>query len=338
MKDKSKNILKIAFVFVGNIIGAGFATGSELSGFFLRYGKSSIFGLVLSCILFGLICYMVLSKIAVQKPCNFTEYFSDLPQTLVRLMNFIVSAFLWASLCVMYSAGGAVFSYAFSLPKIYGSIVVSVICMLIILGGARGFVRANGILTAVMIFGLLFVGINALLPVFAYNDILKITAPFIYTSYNTITAVAVLTAVSKYVSDRDMAKKSAALAGLVLGVISVVLWLALYIFGDLYAEIPMLSVVSENYAVIYCVVLFMAILTTAVGNGMAALNGLGFKKPVRVLLLLIPVLLAGSKELNTLVVKVYSFFGTVGLVVMGVVLIDGFKFLRKYAKNRVKQR
>lgn len=43
-----KNILKICFVIIGTIIGAGFASGKEIYTFFNIYGPKGFLGLIIS--------------------------------------------------------------------------------------------------------------------------------------------------------------------------------------------------------------------------------------------------------------------------------------------------
>ena len=52
-----KNILKIVFVIIGTLIGAGFASGKEIYTFFYSYGEKGIFGIIISSLLIGIIIY-----------------------------------------------------------------------------------------------------------------------------------------------------------------------------------------------------------------------------------------------------------------------------------------
>ena len=58
-----KNILKIVFVIIGTLIGAGFASGQEMYIFFFSYGLEGIAGLFVSNILMGIIIYVSLKII-----------------------------------------------------------------------------------------------------------------------------------------------------------------------------------------------------------------------------------------------------------------------------------
>ena len=57
-----KNILKIVFVIIGTLVGAGFASGKEIYSFFFIYGKTGIIGMFLSSFLIGLVIYKVLKN------------------------------------------------------------------------------------------------------------------------------------------------------------------------------------------------------------------------------------------------------------------------------------
>ena len=58
-----KNILKVVFVIIGTLIGAGFASGQEIYTFFFSHGIEGIYGIFISCILMGVISYKALTKI-----------------------------------------------------------------------------------------------------------------------------------------------------------------------------------------------------------------------------------------------------------------------------------
>ena len=54
-----KSILKVVFVVIGTIIGAGFASGQEIWLFFNQYGNWGAVGIILSCSISSLIIYQV---------------------------------------------------------------------------------------------------------------------------------------------------------------------------------------------------------------------------------------------------------------------------------------
>ena len=70
-----KNILKIVFVIIGTLIGAGFASGQEMYIFFFSYGLEGIAGLFVSNILMGIIIYVSLKIINKYKNILKYQYF-----------------------------------------------------------------------------------------------------------------------------------------------------------------------------------------------------------------------------------------------------------------------
>ena len=51
------SILKVVFVIIGTLIGAGFASGQEIYTFFFSYGINGIFGIIVSGIIIGFTIY-----------------------------------------------------------------------------------------------------------------------------------------------------------------------------------------------------------------------------------------------------------------------------------------
>ena len=65
-----RNILSVVCGYVAAVIGAGFASGQEIISFFVKYGKYSIIGVLLSCIIFSVFAYAVLSVCVEKKYRN----------------------------------------------------------------------------------------------------------------------------------------------------------------------------------------------------------------------------------------------------------------------------
>ena len=51
------SILKVVFVIIGTLIGAGFASGQEIYTFFFSYGIKGILGIIISSTIIGLTIY-----------------------------------------------------------------------------------------------------------------------------------------------------------------------------------------------------------------------------------------------------------------------------------------
>ena len=102
------NILKITFVIIGTIIGAGFSSGQEILTFFNYYGIYGLIGLIISLAIIGLIIYKTL-KINLEKNINSYQSFIEniMPLKLrdnrifVFTINNIINIFLLISFNIM---------------------------------------------------------------------------------------------------------------------------------------------------------------------------------------------------------------------------------------------
>ena len=58
------NVLKIVFLIIAALIGAGFASGQELYVFFYSYGAKGLLGVLVCSFIFGYVAYKVLKIIS----------------------------------------------------------------------------------------------------------------------------------------------------------------------------------------------------------------------------------------------------------------------------------
>ena len=75
-----KKILKIVFVIIGTLIGAGFASGQEIYLFFFSYGIKGILGLLISSLLISLVIYKILKIVKERKIENYRQLLDILIQ------------------------------------------------------------------------------------------------------------------------------------------------------------------------------------------------------------------------------------------------------------------
>ena len=52
MKRSNESAFQLAFVYVGTVVGAGFATGKEIVEFFVRFGWIGLLGILISGVIF----------------------------------------------------------------------------------------------------------------------------------------------------------------------------------------------------------------------------------------------------------------------------------------------
>ena len=103
------SILKVVFVIIGTLIGAGFASGQEVYIFFYSYGVKGILGIIISS---GIIGFTIYKTLKITKENNienykgFLDYFIK-KEKLKELINSIINIFILISFYVMIAGFGA---------------------------------------------------------------------------------------------------------------------------------------------------------------------------------------------------------------------------------------
>ena len=210
------DILKVTFVIVGTIIGAGFSSGQEILTFFNKYGEYGIIGLIISSILIGIIIYKTL-KISLEKNVSTYEKFIEriMPnklknnKILLFTINNIINIFLLISFNVMVAGFSTFFLQEFSIPKIIGSIAIAILAYVIFINGINGVVKINAYLIPTILILIIFLGlkkINIVEFVKTNETMYWIVSSILYASYNSICLIPILLSLKKYIKNKQDAK------------------------------------------------------------------------------------------------------------------------------------
>ncbi len=341
-----KHSIKIACVYIGTIIGAGFASGQELAQFFVRYERFGIYGIALAAIVFFAVGYVIISK--VERGADTTQGFfgRQLSGKIIFGMEVIMSLFLLCSFCVMCAGGGALLEQQFGISRFVGVMAMSAVCFVIFMFDVQGVVRFNAIVTPLLIVGMLIVAIGAATsggaaPAMAAsaNRLLYNwgTSGILYASYNTITLVPLFVGLAPALRGKNAAFSASLIAAAVLFVLASLLYVLLAIKpAALDFEIPMLFVAGAMQP-LYVVLLFFAMLTTAVSSGFGVIkcvcantNMRGKSAAALLCALAIPVGVLGFSDL---VKTLYPFFGYIGIFIMLITLADIRAFKSIFKNN-----
>ncbi|PKM93275.1 MAG: hypothetical protein CVU84_16795 [Firmicutes bacterium HGW-Firmicutes-1] len=347
-----KNIIMISSVYVGTVLGAGFASGQEMMKFFAIYGYKGMFGLLLTGMLFSIIGYMVL-KIVYTRKCNsYTEFMEIIVgNNWGRFLEMIVMLFMFICFCAMLAGGGALFQQRFHIPYYYGVVFMAAGCFFTFLFDVKGVVAINTILAPVLLVGILLIGIY--IWVFSGTTVGNmlpealhlirdnwISSSILYVAYNSITSIVVLCSLGYVLNKMVTVRMSAFIGGASLGLIGLILGLVVLIHYKevIGLEIPLLGIVmkySEFIQYIYIVVLVSAMFTTAVANGFGIIerikeNSVILKKhPGAIKLGVVGTAIAlSSVGFSTMVGSIYPLFGYAGifeLVCIGIFFIQNDK-------------
>ena len=135
---------RIAATFAGTIIGAGFASGQELLQFFISYGSIGFSSLLIAGFLFAFFGYRLL---ALGKQLNLQSYHHLLyyicGKKLGIVLDFLISIFLFGSLCIMLSGTGTVCRDYLDIPFIIGTLLMCVLIIFASFFGIKGIANIN---------------------------------------------------------------------------------------------------------------------------------------------------------------------------------------------------
>ncbi|MGX1264858.1 putative membrane protein YkvI [Rossellomorea marisflavi] len=272
---------QIAAVYVGTVIGAGFATGREIVEFFTRFGIYGLVGIVVSGWLFimlGTKILVISHDIKARSYEQFNEYvfgkwFSKGMNLLMMLMLIGVSA-------VMVAGAGAVFEEQLGQSRQFGIVLTLGLGFLTMLVGTRGLFAVNTIVVPLMIFFnlyLLYVSFthqpDLSMMLSKGNDGLgwkTVLSPFAYVAFNLAMAQAVLVPIAGELKDRKMIKYGGYLGGILLTIILISSHLTLSLIPDVtHYEIPM-AVMMKTFAsgmyLLYIIIIYGEIFTSVIGG------------------------------------------------------------------------
>ena len=152
------NILKIVFVIIGTLIGAGFASGKEIYLFFFSEGMNGIFGIIISSLIMGYIIYkslVLIKKYEISKYKDFLEIVMNKRKNgyfnFKNIFNIIINIFILITFFVMIAGFGAYFSQEIGWDSLIGSIILAIITYIIFNYDIKGVVNVNGIIIPILI-------------------------------------------------------------------------------------------------------------------------------------------------------------------------------------------
>ncbi len=326
-------IFQIAATYVGAVMGAGFASGQEIQQFFANFGNAGIIGILCSTVLFAGLGWIMLDLQKRWQVTSYADFFERLfGKRWGNRMDILVSLLLFIGMMAMMSGAGAVFRQFFNLSPWLGILITALIISLALWFKGEGVLWINSMLIPLKFLFCIGIGLWAILFATGTKDagIELVTNPLIhnwlfssilYVSFNLTLAMVVFASLGKEVQ-RPEGRLGALLGGMALGLFALVIALTLLKFPEVRGfEIPMVAVAGSLGSwpgFCYVTVLWLAMLTAAIGNGFSLITHMEKKfkfhyKKAAAFLLLLVVPLSGVK-FSLIVKMIYPLFGYLGLV------------------------
>lgn len=244
--------IAVAATFVGALIGAGFASGREIS---LYFGHTSVFTPLIAGVFLAFFCYLFLEagRITGGKPALLWKKGDKPAEAVIRLCNAV-------TFCAMIAGSEEV---VFSLFGFHGGgIITGILALAVVALGAEKLKFSNFLIVPVIVvlIGVLFIGEHSS-PAF---EKLSVVPAFTYCTMNIIGGGYLVSGFSA-----DFTKKDCAGTALLCGVILTALLLAVFFTVQNYLDeaMPLIAAAEkQGLAKVGNAVMYLAIFTTLTGS------------------------------------------------------------------------
>lgn len=328
------NILKVVFVIIGTMIGAGFASGQEIYLFFFSYGIEGLIGIFISCLIVGIVIYKTFQIVNKYKIDNYKDFINILikkDSKLKPIINNVINIFILVTFFIMIAGFGAYFEQELGFNGLIGSTLLAIATFIIFMTSVKGVVKANEVLVPILIGFLVIIGIISIKEINwleAGNYIIRnnegnfVLSAILYSSYNSILLIPVLLTLKEYIKDKKQIIKIATISTTILIILSIIIFMILInVDVDItQLEMPVVYVVSNMSKILryaYGFIILGSIFTTAISLGTSFLQNVTKNKKnytqIASIMCITSVLIS-KIGFSNLVSSLYPIFGYLGLL------------------------
>jgi len=347
-----KQAIKIAFLVLGIIVGAGFASGREIITFFFDYAPFS-YVLFLSILLFVFyIVYIFIRVGSFIKPKTisdltrpiFKKYYKVIDS--IAIVSFFIAIF--AMLAGVDALATDVFTdYAFP----YFSIIISVLTIIIVMGGLKSLLNVNNVIAPVLVFLVIlipsiFLIIGDFGNVTLNNDVNFIRvgsgvfSAVLYVCMNMITTGVILSQLGSTIKQKT-AKFIAIYSSIMLTVCVALILTSIINSSNVVVagNMPMVLIaylVGDFWGGVYSIVVLFGIFTTLLASSFALDNWLNqflTKRGVSISLIIIAAFIVSRLGFIQIVDIFYPLEGVFGFIFIAGVVLYYYKNREKIEKN-----
>lgn len=357
MKEKEKlNFVSVAAMYVGVIVGAGFASGRETWQFFGIFGTEGFKGSILAGFAFAILAFMV-GFLAVELNTDDMGKIISLvdDKKITESIGYFMAAFLFTTIISMTAAGGSFLYQQFGIHKAVGGAIIAILVAATILGDFKRiskFFKYVVPVLFVVVIGLCFYVIFSDTQQSGKTDDFDqlgmisswyVAAP-LYVAYNILGMIPMGATTCLNAKNRKHAMTGSIIGGILLGAMTFTLVAALQkdMAFSASLDLPMLgfsSRISVGVNIIYGIILYISIYSAAT----SVFYGFTTKipdKPCKKKVILISIFigyllgLVGFKNIIAYIYPVEGYFGIAVIVMITVhfFIVIGKKLKRNFDK------
>ena len=346
-KGKKLNAAAVAVMYIGVIMGAGFASGRESWQFFGIYGSKGYFGALIAGVGFAVLAFMI-AYISIRKQTqDVGRIISPIEnKTFMDVFGYVLACFMYTTIISMSAAGGSFLNQQFGIPNYVGGGIITVLVAVTVVGDFKRIADVMRKVVPVIFVIVIACAIAVIIMEPTVNGKLKqnqvntglagnwLTAAFIFVSYNMIGAIAIGSASSINAKSRIHALTGSAIGGMMLGVMTMIMIIALN-KDPSYSnrlDLPMLgysSRISLTVGIAFGVALYFSIYSaaTTVFYGFTEKIKPGPNRDKKIIMSLIIGFLIGLSGFKNIVAYLYPVEGYVGFICMVLIVWNFIKLL-----------
>lgn len=349
MTTKKLNWIEISALYIGSIMGAGFASGRECWQFFCVFGDKGYIEAAVVTLGFIIFSCMMTYIAGSKNTADLGELVSPFNNTFIdSIPGFILAAFFFMDVIVMTAAGGSLLFQQFGINRIYGGFFIAVMVVITVLGD---FERISSVFKFLV--PVLFIAAIVMIILIIRSDYSQsgevvfepgemtpnwVVSAVVFLSYNTLAMPAIAANSTLNSKNTKNAYIGAVVGSLCLGILTIALMKALMSDMAFTArfDLPLLGYsirISPVLNLIYAVILLGSIYST--GSSLyysftTKLPSGEYKKYIVIAGAFIGFLL-GLTGFKRLVEYLYPTQGYIGIVFILMIIIN---FCCEFYKNR----
>ncbi|MFD0711562.1 hypothetical protein [Paenibacillus sp. GCM10027626] len=334
MNKKTVKIGQIAVIYMGTVVGAGFASGQSIMQFFTLYGAFGGAGILLTTLLFmwfGTRLMVLSHRIKAFSYQDLNNYlFGKFFGKVANILTFFI---LLGVTAVMLSGTGSIFAEQLGLPYQLGIVISIVLSFLVMTKEIHGILAVNALVVPLMLFFTCIIAFD----VVDMESITRTTdwqerqltqwnwlvSPITYAALNFAFVQAVMVPLASETEDERVLKWGGFWGGIGLGFMLLISHFSINskMPGILQFDIPMAEIIRGAGSFLYGVfimVIFGEIFTTLVGNifGIARQIRSVYPLPTNwvVLATLLICFAISQAGFTSLLTYLYPLFGYTGMI------------------------
>lgn len=349
MQDKKLNLFSVAALYVGTIMGAGFASGREGWQFFGVFGMKGYVGILIAGLLFMALGMMVAYIARAKDTSDMGKIIvcSENPK-LISAVGYFMAAILYTIIVSMSAAGGSFLNQQFGLHPAVGGGMIVIMVILTVLGNFERISKVFKLTVPVLFFidiVLCIIVIFSHIEQSGATDGFPVSsmapnwllAAILFISYNMLGMIPIVASSSINAKDEKSGILGAGAGGMMLALLTFLLLTALRkdMAFTQNMDLPMLAYsarISVAANIAFGVVLFMAIYSAATSTyyGFTTKIKESPKKKYIIITGAVIGFFCGLSGFKTIVAYLYPVEGYIGIVIIVMITVN---FIKTYEKN-----